>query len=73
MDRQVPLGYNGEGPAELRTEISSNVSVPELRQQVVGNVFAETVGAPTEGLQPWEFDNFREGDNGTSQCVTAPR
>jgi hypothetical protein len=44
VGRQAPLGYEGMGPANLRSETSSNKGVPELSQRTVGTGHAARVG-----------------------------
>lgn len=67
--RQAPLGIRN-GPAQLRTETTRNRGAPVMRQQIVGNVDAETVyeGGDEEG------DEFaEEGYGDVVHRYAAPR
>ena len=59
--RQAPLGYRGDGPAELRTETSSNEGAVGLQARIVGNVSVEEIHVGNE-----------EGVNDTENRRRAP-
>ena len=43
VGRQAPLGFRGNGHAQLRTETARNNDVPRMRQQIIGDVNSESV------------------------------
>ena len=47
---QAPLGYDGRGPAELRTKTMRNEGDPSERVHSVGNVEVEIVQAPPDDV-----------------------
>jgi hypothetical protein len=59
---QAPLGYDGRGPAELRTETTRNEGDPSERVCSVGNVEVEIVQAPPNDADA-NADNLVEGRN----------
>ena len=59
---QAPLGYDGRGPAELRTETTRNEGDPSERVRSVGNVEVEIVQAPPNDADA-NADNLVEGRN----------
>ncbi len=68
--QQAPLGSrNSGGPVQLRTETSRNNGAPVLRQQIVGNVDAETV-YNRDGKD--EEEEMEEGRNDRVQRQAAP-
>ena len=62
--RQAPLGYRGDGPAELRTETSRNEGAVGLQARIVGNVSVEEIPVSNVGNE--------EGVNDTENRRRAP-
>jgi len=75
VGRQAPLGDQGRGLAELRTETSQNNDEPRMRQQVVGRVSTETVYENMDGDADAyvDSDDFIEGRDDVVHRQVAPR
>ena len=70
--RQAPLGHDGTGRAELRTETSPNEGIPAMRQQVVGNVNMERLNASDNNEEEVFGDKLVEGRDDDARRRSAP-
>jgi len=66
---QAHLGYQGDHPAELRTETSRNDGAPEMRQRTVGDVTAERINIPNGNAGT---NHLIEGRDDTAHRAPAP-
>jgi len=67
--RQGPLGYQGSGPATLRTETAPNVGRPEMRQRTIGAVSSTRTRVGDDTDEPGNV----EGRDDVRQRRQAPR